>query len=106
MADKSTKTDDILLNGDALALGPTLRPETIAASTSVSKTSSTNVGTSAVKQVPTTTNAATMTSAVVVTDVTTSTNTATTPAPTNLPTVESTVCMVSYALFCNNLYFH
>ncbi|XP_046996973.1 la-related protein 4 isoform X6 [Schistocerca americana] len=88
MADKSTKTDDTLLNGDNSCgvAGVNLRPDSGTAFSTKQGTVTSN-STAAVpvtKHVPTTTNAATMTSAVVVTD------TVVTPARQCPPTVVTT----------------
>ncbi|XP_049828482.1 la-related protein 4-like isoform X17 [Schistocerca gregaria] len=88
MADKSTKTDDTLLNGDNSCgvAGVNLRPDSGTAFSTKQGTVMSN-STAAVpvtKHVPTTTNAATMTSAVVVTD------TVVTPARQCPPTVVTT----------------
>jgi len=109
MADKSTKTDDILLNGEVVGVSGTVSCKPGEPVTSKQqqqqKQGSANAVPSYSKPVPTTTNAATMTSAVVVTDVapaptrtvvatTTSTGTATTASlttPTSVP-AQTDVC--------------
>lgn len=109
MADKSTKTDDILLNGEVAGVSGTVICKPGESVTSKQqqqqKQGSANAVPSFSKPVPTTTNAATMTSAVVVTDVapaptrtvvatTTSTGTATTASlttPTSVP-AQTDVC--------------
>jgi len=109
MADKSTKTDDILLNGEVVGVSGTVSCKPGESVTSKQqqqqKQGSANAVPSCSKPVPTTTNAATMTSAVVVTDVapaptrtvvatTTSTGTATSASlttPTSVP-AQTDVC--------------
>jgi hypothetical protein len=79
MADKSTKTDDILLNGEVVGVSGSIscKPgESVTNKQQLQqqKQATANAVPLLSKPVPTTTNAATMTSAVVVTDVA--------PAPT------------------------
>jgi hypothetical protein len=71
MADKSTKTDDILLNGEAASVNGTVscKPIDSVSSKQQHKQGQTNAVSTASKPVPTTTNASTMTSAVVVTNI-------------------------------------
>jgi hypothetical protein len=73
MADKSTKTDDILLNGEAAGMSGTVSCKPVESVTSKQqqqqKQGAANPGSTPSKPVPTTTNASTMTSAVVVTNV-------------------------------------
>ncbi|XP_021926482.1 la-related protein 4 [Zootermopsis nevadensis] len=73
MADKSTKTDDILLNGEIVGVSGSISSKPGESVTNKQqqqqKQAAANAVTSLSKPVPTTTNAATMTSAVVVTDV-------------------------------------